>query len=74
MSGIHQETIADFEPTWLEIQSHAVATCPMWHDMQYITAVTETEYKSEYQPTKYIPYLALLGELWDVFCKDFEEN
>ena len=42
--------------------------------MEYITAVAETEYKSEFEPTKYIPYLTLTGELWYVFCKDFEEN
>ena len=42
--------------------------------MEYITAVAETWYKSEFEPTKYIPYLALTGELWDVLCKDFKEN
>ena len=42
--------------------------------MEYITAVTEMEYKLEFEPTKYIPYLTLMGELWDVFCKDFEET
>ena len=44
------------------------------HDIAFITAVTETGDKSEFQPTKYIPYLALTGELWDVFCEDLEEN
>ena len=39
------------------------------HDIAYITALTETEYKSEFEPTKYIPYLALTSELWDVFCE-----
>ena len=34
----------------------------------------EMESKSEFEPTKYIPYLALPGELWYVFYKDFEEN
>ena len=42
--------------------------------MEYNTVVTEAEYKSEFEPTKYIPYLSLTGELWDVFCKDFEGN
>ena len=27
--------------------------------------------KSEVVLTKDIPYLALMGELWDVFCEDF---
>ena len=42
----------------------------IWHDITYITAVTEAEYKSKFEPTKYIPYLALRGKLWDVFCED----
>ena len=50
----------------------------MQSNMEHITAVAETEYKSEFEPTKYTPYLGLIGELWDVhvhvFCKDFEEN
>ena len=28
----------------------------------------------EFEPTKYIPYLALTGELWDVFCEDLGGN
>ena len=32
------------------------------------------EYKSEFDATKYIPYLALTGELLDVLCKNYEEN
>ena len=40
----------------------------------YTIAVTEVEYKSRSTPTKYIPYLALTGELWDVFCEDLGEN
>ena len=42
--------------------------------MENITAVIEMEYKSESEPTKYIPYLALTGEPQNVFCKDFGEN
>ena len=42
--------------------------------MENITAVTEAEYKSEFEPTKYTPYLALTGELWDMFCKDIKRN
>ena len=47
---------------------------PIKHDIAYITAETETEYKSQYEPAKYIPYLALTGELWVVFCEDSGEN
>ena len=30
---------------------------------------TEAEYQSDAGPTKDTPYLALTGELWDVFCE-----
>ena len=33
--------------------------------------MTEAEYKSEFEHTKYTPYLALTGKLWGVFCEDF---
>ena len=36
--------------------------------------MNEAEYKPEFMITKYIPYLALTGELWDVFYEDFREN
>ena len=39
-----------------------------------ITAVTQAEYKLESESTKYIPYHALMGKLWGVFCGDFGEN
>ena len=42
--------------------------------MIYLTAVTEAKYKLESEPTKYTPYLTLMGELWDVFCEDLGEN
>ena len=42
--------------------------------MKYIIAVTETEYKSEFEFTKYILYLTLMVKLWDVLSKDFEDN
>ena len=32
------------------------------------------EYKTEFETTKDIPYLALMGELWDVFGENFGEN
>ena len=32
------------------------------------------EYKSEFEFTNDIPYLALAGELWGVFCEHFREN
>ena len=38
----------------------------------YITAVTETEHKSHFQSTKYIPSLIIMGELWDVFVRIWE--
>ena len=42
--------------------------------MQTVTAVTERELKSEFKLTKNIPYLALMGELLDVYCEDLGEN
>ena len=39
----------------------------MWYDIAFVTAVTEAEYESEFEPQKYITYLALADELWDVF-------
>ena len=36
-----------------------------------LIAVTEAEYKSWFEPTEYIPFLPLTGELWDVFCEIF---
>ena len=36
--------------------------------------MTEAEYESQFEPTKYIPYLTLTGELWDVFCEDLWKN
>ena len=48
--------------------------CLMSHDIAYVTAVTAPEYKSGFEPTKDTPYLDPTGELWSVFCEDFEEN
>ena len=36
--------------------------------------MNEAKYKSEFESTKYIPYLALTDELEDVFCEDLREN
>ena len=44
------------------------------YDMAYITAVTGAEHKSRFEPTTYIPYLTLTGELWDVFYENLREN
>ena len=44
------------------------------HDITYITAVIEWEYKSKFETTNDTPYLALTGKLCGVFCYDFGEN
>ena len=36
--------------------------------------MTEAEYESEFEYTKYTPYLILTGELWGVSCEEFGEN
>ena len=46
---------------------------PIWYDIAYITAVIQAEYKSEFETTKDSPYLTLTGQLWGVFCEDFQE-
>ena len=30
-------------------------------------------YEPEFELTKYIPYLALMGEVWDEFCENLGE-
>ena len=35
-----------------------------------MTAVNEAQYKSYFEPTKYIPYLSLAGELWGEFYEN----
>ena len=40
----------------------------------FIMWLTETEYKSQIELTKYIPYLTILGKLWDLFGEDLDEN
>ena len=37
-------------------------------------AGTQAEYESDVGYTEDTPYLALTGELWDVFCEYFWEN
>ena len=32
------------------------------------------EHKSDFELTINTPYLALMGELWGVYCEDFEEK
>ena len=39
-------------------------------DHMILPAVTEVE--SEVKLTKDIPYLTLTGELWGIYCEDFE--
>ena len=36
--------------------------------------ITEAEYESEVILTKGTPYVALVGELWGVFCEDLGKN
>ena len=41
------------------------------HDITHSNAMTTAEHKSDFELTKYIPYLTLTDELWAVFCEDF---
>ena len=42
--------------------------------MKYTTTSTGVGYGSGFELTKDTPYLALTGELWDVFCEYFDEK
>ena len=44
------------------------------YDISYSTTVTDAEHKSDIKLTKDIPYLALMGELWGVYCDDLGDN
>ena len=44
------------------------------HYIAYSIAVTETEHKSGVYTEKEIPYLSLMGELWDVCYEELGEN
>ena len=44
------------------------------HDVSYSFASTTAEHKLYFQSTKDTPYLALTGELWDVFREHLWEN
>ena len=43
-------------------------------DIKYTTTSTGVGYGSGFELTKDTPYLALTGELWDVFCEYFDEK
>ena len=43
-------------------------------DIKYTTTSTGVGYGSGFELTKDTPYLALAGELWDVFCEYFDEK
>ena len=45
----------------------------IYHDITYINAVIKAEYKSEFEVTKDTPYLALIDEIWGVFCEDLKK-
>ena len=62
------------KPSATMVQSSAVITQSngTWYCIQ--TAVTEGEYKSEFESTKDTPFFALTGELWGVFSEYFGEN
>ena len=47
---------------------------PIHHDIIYVTAMTGAELKSDPKLATGIPYLALPGELWVVYCEDLGEN
>ena len=44
------------------------------NDIEHIIAVTGADNERKFEPTKDIPYLALMGELWGVCCENLCEN
>ena len=61
-----------------QILSGAVITLSHKNDISYGTSVTEELHESELIYKKIltidIPYLVLTGELWGVYCEDFQEK
>ena len=60
----------DLPNTKFILQSSAIEMWTMQHDIVNIDKVTEAEYKSKFLVTKDTSYLALMGELWNVYCED----
>ena len=44
---------------------------PTYHDIVYSFTITEEEHKSEFELTKYTPYIMLKDELWVVYCESW---
>ena len=65
---------SSYNDLYMYIQSSAVIT---WSNVVRYCINNRrnwAEYQSKAAPTKAIPYLALAGELWDVFCEYLWEN
>ena len=58
----------------MNIQSSGIITGLIYHGITYDTVITVTESESDIRITTDTPYLALMGELWGVYCEDFGEN
>ena len=58
----------------MEIQYNLFITRFIIADIKYTTTSTGVGYGSGFELTKDTPYLALTGELWDVFCEYFDEK
>ena len=49
-------------------------TGPIYHNITYDNAMTGAECVSDFNLTTDTPYLALMGEIWDVYCEAFGDN
>ena len=58
----------------MSIQWSFFITQSIIRHITYNVTFTNTRYKSDYELTKDIPYLVLLGELWSVFCEISKTN
>ena len=59
---------------WVNYYYIQLSAVIMRSNIQRLITGTETEYQSDTGSTKDTPYLALMGELWRVFCWYFWEN
>ena len=47
---------------------------PIYHNITHDTAIKVAESVLDFRITTDTPYFALTGELWGIYCEDFEEN
>ena len=72
LNGPSGQTLVKFE--FNSNTQHFIQRGLIYHDITYNTAITVAESESVIRITRDTPYLALTGELWDVYCASLGEN